>query len=158
MTHEKNSPSPSSQSPSPDLGPEFDPPSPTATASPVSSPYDPFPDTPEFENSPELVSIPSYPPLRQVAEVWSISTETEEYSNLGTSATIWYEENDCCLSRPDPVEEVLGFQDRGRDQNQNLRLRVTKSTLPLCRPSQLRSRARNPPPQEPKRGARADRW
>ena len=64
-----------------------------------------------------LTSIPFCHPLRQVAEVWSISTETDEYSNPSTSATIWYEENDCCLSRPDPVKEELGFQDKGGDQN-----------------------------------------
>ena len=57
------------------------------------------------------------PPLQQVAEVWSISTETEEYSNSSTSATVWYEENDCCFSRPDPVEEELCFQDKGGGQN-----------------------------------------
>ena len=83
---------------------EFDPPSPTATASPVSSPCDPFPGAPEFEYSPEPLSIPFCPPLRQVAEVWSISTETEEYSYPCTSATIWYEEELC-------------IQDRSGDEN-----------------------------------------
>ena len=67
--HNMDSPSPSSQPPSPDLGLEFDAPSPTATASPVSSPYDLIPDTPEFENSSEPVTNPFYHPLQQVAEV-----------------------------------------------------------------------------------------
>ena len=97
---------------SPDLGPEFDAPSPTATASPVSPPHDLIPATPEFENSPEPITTPFYPPLQ---EVWSISTETEECSNSSTSTTIWYEEDACCLSKPAPVEEKC-FQDRRRSR------------------------------------------
>ena len=68
-------------------------------------------DTPECESSPtpEPVTSPFRAPLRRVEEVWSISTEIEDYSNSSTSATIWYEVDSFCLSGLAPVEEELCF-------------------------------------------------
>ena len=136
VTHEMNSFSPYSQPLSPDLGPEFDHQRRQQVRSPRLMTRSLTRQNLRIRQS--RFQFLFCHPLRQVAEVWSISTETEEYSNPRTSATIWYEENDCCLSRPDLVEEEPVLQDRSKDQNKNLRLRVTRFCISVCGNSSLK--------------------